>query len=224
ETLQLEKGMVSESPVGSSVVISCTTSNKQWFASGYSALHWYLQKPGQAPQLLVYAATNKCSGSGSGTAFTLTITGVQAEDAGDYYCQQDYNFPFTQCVWYILFRMYVSSAIKIQMYSRHTVAGTEGQITMTLTPATVSVSPEQDVSLQCSASQGISWSLTWYQLKPGHSPRLLIKAGDERFHGVPTHFGGSRSGTVFTFKITGVQAEDAGDYYCQQYDSTQPSS
>uniref|UniRef100_W5LVF0 Ig-like domain-containing protein n=1 Tax=Lepisosteus oculatus TaxID=7918 RepID=W5LVF0_LEPOC len=110
----------------------------------------------------------------------------------------------------------VSVAWIILFYS----VGTEGQITMTQTPATVLVSPGQDVSLQCSASQGISWSLTWYQLKPGHSPRLLIKAGDERFDGVSTHFGGSRSGTVFTFKITGVQAEDAEDYYCQQYDST----
>uniref|UniRef100_W5LWV9 Ig-like domain-containing protein n=1 Tax=Lepisosteus oculatus TaxID=7918 RepID=W5LWV9_LEPOC len=93
----------------------------------------------------------------------------------------------------------------------------------TQTPATVSVSPGQDVSLQCSASQDIGWSLAWYQFKRGHSPKLLIKAGDERFDGVPTRFSGSRSGTVFTFKITGVQAEDAGDYYCQQYSKKPPS-
>uniref|UniRef100_A0A4W4EQE2 Ig-like domain-containing protein n=1 Tax=Electrophorus electricus TaxID=8005 RepID=A0A4W4EQE2_ELEEL len=83
---------------GQTVTISCRASE-----SVSSYLHWYLQKPGEAPKLLIYAASHRqsgvpdrFSGSLSFTEFTLKITGVQ-EDAEDYYCQQGYSTPFTQC-------------------------------------------------------------------------------------------------------------------------------
>uniref|UniRef100_A0A8C1UN81 Ig-like domain-containing protein n=1 Tax=Cyprinus carpio TaxID=7962 RepID=A0A8C1UN81_CYPCA len=68
---------------GQEVRINCKTSSSVW----------YLQKPGEAPKLLIYYATSRYtgtpsrfSGSGSNSDFTLTISGVQTEDTGDYYC------------------------------------------------------------------------------------------------------------------------------------------
>uniref|UniRef100_A0A7N6AY12 Ig-like domain-containing protein n=1 Tax=Anabas testudineus TaxID=64144 RepID=A0A7N6AY12_ANATE len=84
--------------LGQTVSIKCKTS-----ASVSNYLHWYLQKPGEAPKLLVrYASTrqsgvsDRFSGIGSDPDYTLTISRVQSEDAGVYYCQQDYSTPFTQ--------------------------------------------------------------------------------------------------------------------------------
>uniref|UniRef100_A0A672P1G4 Ig-like domain-containing protein n=1 Tax=Sinocyclocheilus grahami TaxID=75366 RepID=A0A672P1G4_SINGR len=87
---------------GQEVRINCKTSSSVY---GGSYLHWYSQKPGEAPKLLIYYATNRYtgtpsrfSGSGSNSDFTLTISGT--EDTGDYYCQSYHEinskYVFTQ--------------------------------------------------------------------------------------------------------------------------------
>uniref|UniRef100_A0A665UMC6 Ig-like domain-containing protein n=1 Tax=Echeneis naucrates TaxID=173247 RepID=A0A665UMC6_ECHNA len=80
------------SAVGGSARITCRTSQN---VHGSNHLAWYQQRDGEKPKLLIYRASTRASGiptrftgSGSNSDFTLTISGVQTEDAAVYYCQR----------------------------------------------------------------------------------------------------------------------------------------
>uniref|UniRef100_A0A3P9AU79 Ig-like domain-containing protein n=1 Tax=Maylandia zebra TaxID=106582 RepID=A0A3P9AU79_9CICH len=91
------------SAVGGTVSIKCRTSQDVYSSN---CLSWYQQKDGGVPKRLIYGArtrqsgiSDRFTGSGSKSDFTLTISGVQAEDAAVYYCQSFHStsqYVFTQ--------------------------------------------------------------------------------------------------------------------------------
>uniref|UniRef100_A0A674AZ46 Ig-like domain-containing protein n=1 Tax=Salmo trutta TaxID=8032 RepID=A0A674AZ46_SALTR len=94
-------------------------------------------------------------------------------------------------------------------------------ITVTQTPVVKAVLPGQTVIIDCKTSIDVLGTnyLAWYQQKPGGAPKLLIYYATTLQSGTPSRFSGSGTHSDFTLTISGVQTENAGDYYCQRRDS-----
>uniref|UniRef100_A0A6I8SSF0 Ig-like domain-containing protein n=1 Tax=Xenopus tropicalis TaxID=8364 RepID=A0A6I8SSF0_XENTR len=109
----------------------------------------------------------------------------------------------------------VSAFPFISMFSSY------GQIVLTQSPDYVSVSPGETVTLTCKAStsSNVGGYLNWYQQKSGQAPKLLIYYTNRRHTGTPERISGSGSGTDYTLTISRMEAEDAADYYCYQYNN-----
>lgn len=87
---------------------------------------------------------------------------------------------------------------------------------LTQSPAFLSVSLGDSVSITCRVNESVSDYLSWYQQKPGQAPKHLIYDADNLKSGVPARFSAIQSDKEFTLKISAVEAEDAASYYCQQ--------
>uniref|UniRef100_H3A054 Ig-like domain-containing protein n=1 Tax=Latimeria chalumnae TaxID=7897 RepID=H3A054_LATCH len=91
-----------------------------------------------------------------------------------------------------------------------------GQITVTQSPSSKSVLPGESITITCRTSSSVGCNMHFYQQKPGQAAKLLLRYVSTRESRVSDRFSGSGSGTGFSFTISNVQTEDAGDYYCQQ--------
>ncbi|EGW12867.1 Ig kappa chain V-V region T1 [Cricetulus griseus] len=102
------------------------------------------------------------------------------------------------------------------------IPGSSCDIQLTQSPSQT-VSLKDTVSINCQVSQRLSRTLSWYQQKPGQSPKLLVYEASSWSPGVPSRSSGSESGTDFTLSTSSLEPEDIGTYYCQQYWSYPPT-
>uniref|UniRef100_A0A8D0GKH3 Ig-like domain-containing protein n=1 Tax=Sphenodon punctatus TaxID=8508 RepID=A0A8D0GKH3_SPHPU len=95
-------------------------------------------------------------------------------------------------------------------------------------PPSASVSPGNTVKLSCTMSSGYSigsYTVSWYQQKPGSPPRFLLyyytESDKGQGSGVPARFSGSKdtSSNAGYLTISGALAEDEADYYCAVWQS-----
>ncbi|KAF7482401.1 hypothetical protein GHT09_006217 [Marmota monax] len=88
------------------------------------------------------------------------------------------------------------SLVRTEGMRRERGRGSSGDTVMTQTPLSLSVTPGEPASIFCRSSQSLLHSngntyLSWYQQKPGQTPKLLIYKVSNRFTGVPDRFSGS---------------------------------
>ncbi|XP_056152254.1 immunoglobulin kappa light chain-like isoform X2 [Lampris incognitus] len=97
-----------------------------------------------------------------------------------------------------------------------TLPGLEAALVLTQEKS-FSVNVGGNVRIPCTESGSSStYTLSWYQQKPGGVPTFLLVTGSTRANGLPSRFtsSGTSSDKTEYLLINGVQAEDEATYYC----------
>ncbi|XP_036070122.1 Ig kappa chain V-III region MOPC 63 [Oryzias melastigma] len=174
-----QPGAVS-STVGGSVSISCRTSQN---VHGNNWLAWYQQKDGEKPKLLFQYVGSRVSGTptrfsdgGSNSDFTLTISGVQAEDAAVYYCQSFHviNSQYFVSLWWTF-----GGGTRLDV-------GSDAPPSLTVLLSSTKELQQGKATLMCVANKGFpsDWTLSWKVVgssssnwEESRSPGVLQKDG-----------------------------------------------
>ncbi|ETE61835.1 hypothetical protein L345_12413, partial [Ophiophagus hannah] len=101
-----------------------------------------------------------------------------------------------------------------------TISRTFSQVVLTQLES-VSGSPGATIRITCAKNSGTldTGDSSWYQQKPGNTPKLLIYRDSSRASGIPERFSGfiENSKTSAVLTISNLQAEDEAYYYCLYY-------
>nr|CAI77666.1 anti-human-CD28-anti-human-CD20 bi-scFv antibody fragment precursor [synthetic construct] len=219
---------------GASVKMSCK-------ASGYTFtsynMHWVKQTPRQGLEWIgaIYPGNGDTSynqkfkgkatltvDKSSSTAY-MQLSSLTSEDSAVYFCARVVYY--SNSYWY--FDVWgTGTTVTVSSGGGGSGGGGSGgggsDIVLSQSPAILSASPGEKVTMTCRASSSVSY-MHWYQQKPGSSPKPWIYAPSNLASGVPARFSGSGSGTSYSLTISRVEAEDAATYYCQQWSFNPPT-